>query len=536
MNPMSTPNSVIVTFYSYKGGVGRSMAMANVAYLLAQRYGKRVIAVDWDLEAPGLHRFFDLPQESIRTGLIDLLYDYKDMLRQETDSLPKELVKLDEYLTPVSVAGANKGSISLLAAGRMSDEYAGRVNEFRWKEFYDKWHGYGFMEYLKGELKKKADIVLLDSRTGVTDIGGICTLQMPDVVVLLFAPNEQNLAGIETVIASINKQAPELEERRKPPVIVIRAARVEKYLELDRKNLWENEAAARLKEHMLPNERETDEAALRALKKTSIPYVGAFSFGETPLAVTKDPYGELTESYEGLTDAILKACALDAQGWTASSNTPNRYAQLKAYLAPLARSLTSRRALALIAAAIFVLAGVRIYYYDRRARDLELYQEQLMIQREQLLKESEQSRKSLQQLIDALGKTSASTPAPTSPDVSPITRLTVEYFPKDVEEGKIISDALQGFNDTLKQSPPLLTDVPSNCIFFGSKVKLEDVQQIAGRLIDKGVQIKGIFRFSNDTNKSLLVQVLSNRNIINRPPMTADEIRKASDFPKETNR
>ena len=34
----------IVTFYSYKGGVGRSMAMANIAVLLAQR-GLRVLAV-----------------------------------------------------------------------------------------------------------------------------------------------------------------------------------------------------------------------------------------------------------------------------------------------------------------------------------------------------------------------------------------------------------------------------------------------------------------------------------------------------------
>ena len=48
----------IVTFYSYKGGVDRSMALANVAFLLAQR-GHRVLAIDWDLEAPGLERYFE---------------------------------------------------------------------------------------------------------------------------------------------------------------------------------------------------------------------------------------------------------------------------------------------------------------------------------------------------------------------------------------------------------------------------------------------------------------------------------------------
>lgn len=46
----------IITFYSYKGGTGRSMAMANVAWLLAFQ-GKRVLTIDWDLEAPGLHRY-----------------------------------------------------------------------------------------------------------------------------------------------------------------------------------------------------------------------------------------------------------------------------------------------------------------------------------------------------------------------------------------------------------------------------------------------------------------------------------------------
>src|SRR5262245_4309869 len=47
----------IVTFYSYKGGTGRSMALANFAWILAAA-GRRVVVIDWDLEAPGLHRYF----------------------------------------------------------------------------------------------------------------------------------------------------------------------------------------------------------------------------------------------------------------------------------------------------------------------------------------------------------------------------------------------------------------------------------------------------------------------------------------------
>ena len=47
----------VITFYSFKGGVGRTMALANISILLAQ-WGKRILVVDWDLEAPGLEHYF----------------------------------------------------------------------------------------------------------------------------------------------------------------------------------------------------------------------------------------------------------------------------------------------------------------------------------------------------------------------------------------------------------------------------------------------------------------------------------------------
>ena len=56
------PTGTVITFYSYKGGTGRSMALANVGCLLARDNKpsnvRKVLLMDWDLEAPGLHRFF----------------------------------------------------------------------------------------------------------------------------------------------------------------------------------------------------------------------------------------------------------------------------------------------------------------------------------------------------------------------------------------------------------------------------------------------------------------------------------------------
>src|SRR5258708_20328007 len=80
----------IVTFYSYKGGTGRTMSLANVAWILAAN-GKRVLAVDWDLDSPGLHRFFHpfLPPsvQTSSSGVIDIIVDYTWRLHQ-TDEAP----------------------------------------------------------------------------------------------------------------------------------------------------------------------------------------------------------------------------------------------------------------------------------------------------------------------------------------------------------------------------------------------------------------------------------------------------------------
>src|SRR5215471_12773939 len=68
----------VISFYSFKGGVGRSMAVANIAALLSKSAG-RVLVIDWDLEAPGLHKFFMSEDDSLKTsiqtspGIVDLL-------------------------------------------------------------------------------------------------------------------------------------------------------------------------------------------------------------------------------------------------------------------------------------------------------------------------------------------------------------------------------------------------------------------------------------------------------------------------------
>ena len=66
----------IVAFYSFKGGVGRTVALSSVALLLAQA-GQSVVVVDLDLEAPGAAPFLmgatPLPDE----GVVDYLIEWQ---------------------------------------------------------------------------------------------------------------------------------------------------------------------------------------------------------------------------------------------------------------------------------------------------------------------------------------------------------------------------------------------------------------------------------------------------------------------------
>ena len=96
----SPPNAhgQIITFYSYKGGTGRSMALANVAWILASN-GKRVLVVDWDLEAPGLHEYFrpflgEDPDLESTDGLINMVVSFASQaIQPERSSRRSRLVR-----------------------------------------------------------------------------------------------------------------------------------------------------------------------------------------------------------------------------------------------------------------------------------------------------------------------------------------------------------------------------------------------------------------------------------------------------------
>jgi cellulose biosynthesis protein BcsQ len=195
----------VVTFYSFKGGVGRSMALINIACELVKA-GSDVLVVDFDLEAPGIETF-NLPRPEPRPesetkgtkGIVDFVTSYVS-----TGKSPE--VKDYVYRSPIQ-AGST-GQLWIMPAGLQDTEYSARLNSISWQELYTERGGYLLFEDLKAQWKEylDPDYVLIDSRTGYTDVAGICTRQLPDAVVCLFFPNEQNLDGLRKIVGKIREE------------------------------------------------------------------------------------------------------------------------------------------------------------------------------------------------------------------------------------------------------------------------------------------------------------------------------------------
>ena len=119
-----------------------------------------------------------------------------------------------------------------MTAGKRSHSdftnYAQAVLSFDWQDFYQNWEGELYFEWMREEFDKIADIILIDSRTGVTEMGGVCTYQLADVVVMFCATNQQNLDGIHEMAQ--NFTSPEVQKLRggRPLDILIIPARIER--------------------------------------------------------------------------------------------------------------------------------------------------------------------------------------------------------------------------------------------------------------------------------------------------------------------
>ncbi|MEI5520496.1 FxSxx-COOH system tetratricopeptide repeat protein [Streptomyces brasiliscabiei] len=303
----------IITFYSYKGGTGRTMALANAAWILAAN-GKRVLAVDWDLEAPGLDRFFqpflDPSVLASTTGVIDMITEYcwaattggprsgpwhRDYARVEPHAVSLGPERL-------GLSFPEGGSLDFLSAGRRNREYSAAVSSFEWDNFYERLGGGQFLDELRADMKASYDYILIDSRTGLSDSADICTIQMPDVLVDCFTLSGQSLDGAAAVARSVEGG----QHKRRIRVLPV-LMRID---EGEKRKVDAGRALARLRFEGLP--RGIDGEELGAEQQDAywgameIPYVPFYAYEET-LATVGDKSNianSLLSAFERLTKVI----------------------------------------------------------------------------------------------------------------------------------------------------------------------------------------------------------------------------------------
>jgi hypothetical protein len=193
-----------ITFYSYKGGVGRSLLVANAARYLSI-LGKSVVALDFDLEAPGLHYKFELGADITKSeaspGMVDILADFL-----QTGVLPQSL---NSYTTEVQVTKGS-GPIRIMRAGTAPHgDYWRKLSKINW---YDLFYGpqpigTPFFLELQERIRRdfNPDFCLIDARTGITDMGGVATTLLPDTVVCLALDSVEHLEGLRAVMQGVNQ-------------------------------------------------------------------------------------------------------------------------------------------------------------------------------------------------------------------------------------------------------------------------------------------------------------------------------------------
>lgn len=216
LNPIGKKNNEIpvVTFYSYKGGVGRSTTLASCASFLATNYKKKIVILDCDFEAPGFTNFYlkDPCSPIYSNGLVEYFMDGNG-----EDNL------ISNYCWEVSKQYSGDGEIYVFPAGNLEDEECvGRLFHTNLEHYLNGLTRLDFFspdtlanqfELLIKQINDKLgpDAIFIDSRTGFNDVFGISAFRLSNLVVGFFGNSTQTVPGLHFFMNSLkNENSPRM--------------------------------------------------------------------------------------------------------------------------------------------------------------------------------------------------------------------------------------------------------------------------------------------------------------------------------------
>jgi hypothetical protein len=147
------------------------------------------------------------------------------------------------------------------------------------------------LEEVKQRMRSEYEYILIDSRTGVGDTSGICTIEMPDTLVLCFTLNRQNVDGTELVAKAVKAQRkqPRTDIRIVPVAMRIESAEID----LLRRGLRTAEERFNPFLDWLPAEQQRE-----YWEEVQFPYVPFYAYNELIAAVVEPP---------GRTNSLLRS-------------------------------------------------------------------------------------------------------------------------------------------------------------------------------------------------------------------------------------
>lgn len=199
--PASRPRRVV--FYSYKGGVGRTTALVHTAFHLA-RANKRVVIVDLDVEAPGVHHLVPPTDGTVESGVVDYLWEHQ--VRPSTEAPTVTLVgEKDGHRTGIAYAirdAVFRNDVYVVPAGKVGFQYVQRLAVLTTRDFstisdgeLDPWS-----RFESDVIDQFApDMILIDARTGINDWGGLSLLRLADDAFIVMYPSVQNAEGVNLI-------------------------------------------------------------------------------------------------------------------------------------------------------------------------------------------------------------------------------------------------------------------------------------------------------------------------------------------------
>ncbi|NEP21063.1 ParA family protein [Moorena sp. SIO3I6] len=183
---------IVATFYSLRGGVGRSTALAYTARILASR-GRTVLCVDMDLEAPGLAALFGKEDEvKDQQGLVFVLLSLE---QGEEPDIRNHILRVSEtdeiYCIPAGLPNANYARLlSFMEPGAWYREDRNPLREL--------------IQILSSDrLPFKPDVILLDARTGMTPLNGPLLFDLADLAIIVFFPHPQAQRGTGELVRAL---------------------------------------------------------------------------------------------------------------------------------------------------------------------------------------------------------------------------------------------------------------------------------------------------------------------------------------------